>query len=255
MTGDQVERRILAKDASIVREITTFGEVAFPPLLKLIKNDDTYVRKLALTCLEQLGGEQAVKAFVEALNDPALENRALAIDALQKHYNPSIMPSLMEYLQNHPDLYVRTLIPLVMGRIGDVSTIPWLKERLKEEKNPDVANNIRLSLARLGDSDSKEEVMTQLESRSKEVRFSALKKIEYIHDKALVKRLAPLLEDNAEVLNIGKSPYSKFLRMCDFTLYVIASQYDDNPFSFAVVYRNYTKEEIEEVSRFLNSLP
>jgi HEAT repeat protein len=254
MNMTQIKNRILAKDWEVIEDVKSVGPSATAILSQLATHEDRDVRVLSLVCLNETGSEEVSLIFANALKDKEMEVRNRAIAFLEKSYNPSVLPILIKELSSNKDEYIRSRIPLVMGSIGDRKVVPRLREELSRESEGELAENIHLALAKLGEEIEQKHILEGLDSSSDQIRFETLKKVEYIDDKRLVKRLSPLLNDRSEVFNISPGSPDLFMRICDFTVKVIGSL-SDHPFSFpSDEIRIYKDEEITEVKRFVESL-
>ena len=60
------------------------GAAALRPLIKALKDDDRFVRDVAASYLEKMGGPRAVAAFREALNDDDSDVREFAKQSLNR---------------------------------------------------------------------------------------------------------------------------------------------------------------------------
>jgi HEAT repeat protein len=99
-------------------------------LKSLLKNQDTVVRKNAVTFLEMRGGEEAIELLLEVINDQDIDVRFSSIHALKDLGYKKTFEYLIPLL-NHQDLEVRLRAVDVLGQFGSPEAVSRLKKLLK----------------------------------------------------------------------------------------------------------------------------
>ncbi|MCX6827645.1 MAG: HEAT repeat domain-containing protein, partial [candidate division Zixibacteria bacterium] len=145
---------------------------------------------------------------------------------------------------------------LLIGNIGDPKTKDPLCKRLSIEEDIEVKRNIKLALAKLGDTDFQKEIGSYLGNPDERLRYRAIEDLKYINDKRLTKLLLPSLDDTgrANLVSDKSETTPRFARICDAAVTLVA-YLCNNPFSFEVSnMKIYSAEEIEQAKEFLSSL-
>jgi HEAT repeat protein len=250
----EIENKILNKDWEVVSLIETADNKkdALPLLNELYTNRDDDIRSIALHCILSTDTENISKILAKGLSDGNEDIRITSLQNLQTKCDKSILPQLIENLQN-PDENIRGGVSLLIGSLNDTSILPTLHESWDNEADPEVKRSMTLACAKLGDSDKREEILSQFDVSNSELRLQAIEDFKYINDTGFSKRILPALDDtgNAYMINPANDIYS---RVCDAAVTLIAFL-NNNPFSFETSGKKiYTKEEIDEAKQFLQSL-
>ena len=110
---------------------------------------------------------------------------------------------------------------------------------------PNTSEAIRLAMARLGDTDSKDVVLARLDSRDIDTRRKAIEDFVYLRDLASARRLLPLLDDRRDALKAGPTPSTYYLRICDLATDGLGAVLGSTAFPFPTgEYRRYSDEEL-----------
>ncbi|HET6567180.1 MAG TPA: HEAT repeat domain-containing protein [Rhodothermales bacterium] len=256
---DTLEEQILNDHYTAILEARKAGASVLPVLLALVHNERPEVRELSLYCLREIGGDDAAAAFVEALLDPEPQVRGVALGSLHQHPRSSVQEALFRAFDRSNDPYVRQQIPLIFGRMeGDDVRRADVVDRCRREHEPKAREGCMVVMAKWGDEDARHAFVAQLHVSRGRDRVRFLDYAQYIGGSWLLKHLSPLLEDTSPAVRVGvdgipDTPQSR--RVVDLAIDLIA-RIADHRFSFGdTVPTNYTDEQIEEVTRFLKSIP
>jgi hypothetical protein len=220
-----------------------------------LESEDAEVRELALSCLVLTEDEEVTSVLANCLSDEDERIRTRALQSLRSRYDISILRELTNNLTNQ-DSVVRGGVALLIGLIGDTTSVKPLRKRLDDETDLQTEKLMKLALARLGDQDMKEEFASFLESGTAEGgRYQTIRDFEYISDPKLAKRLGPALSDTGDAYNVGRpNEEPEYARVCDAAVTLIGKWFD-KPFSFETDdLKTYSDEEIGEAQRFIESL-
>lgn len=106
---------------------------AIPPLIRLLAARDFQTRATAAQALGKLRAAEAVPALVECIDrGPEDVMRAWAIDALGNIGSKDAVPKLIEVLDS-PELRLRGVAAIALGKIGDPRAVEALKEAAARE--------------------------------------------------------------------------------------------------------------------------
>ena len=254
MADKKFINKIKNKEWDAVQDAKSYSGEVDDKLILLSTDKDPEVRELTLFCLNEIGGEEAIKIFVNSLNDPEEDIRSRACVFLHNHHSNEVLPELQNELKENTDYYVREQVALIIGKIDDPRAIPELQKRYKKEGDEVVKKNISLAMARLKDEDSQKAVLKNLKEEGVAIINQALVDFEYIKDKDMVNDLLPLLNDTRDARNVAPGGHDYFIRVCDVTINVLNSVLDQ-PFDFpAGELRRYTPGEIKKAKSVVKKL-
>ncbi len=254
MDIETLRTAVLEKSDEAVIQAEKIGPSAASMLIELLESPDAEVRDLALCCLVLTGYDKTAAVLVDRLDDDDSQVRTRALQSLRSRYDSSVLPGMIKNLAN-PDPIVRSGVARMIGETGDTSAMKPLYGKLAEETDTEVKEQLKLSLAKLGDERLEDEFASRLDAPGMGGRYRTIRDLEYIGDKRLAKRLMPALSDTGKAYEIGHPEEEpRFARVCDAAVNLIARWFD-NPFSFTVdEFRVYSDEEIAEAERFLGTL-
>lgn len=249
-------QRILNKDRTAILLARQSGSAASPELLPLLKNPDPEVREVALYCLDEAGGPDALKGMLNSLLDDDAQVRAAALQGLNHHPDPSIYDGLLAAYDRSQEPYARQQILLLLGRVASSNGVSDLKRRCAAEQDADAQEGCVVSLARLNDSDAQKEFVRRLQSPDRRARY--LEYCEYIHAPWLMKPLLPILDDKSPMVRVAvdaRPDLIQSLRACDIAVNLIAS-ISGRKFSFEISRSiNYSDVQIAEVKASVQKQP
>jgi HEAT repeat protein len=244
--------RVERKDWRVVRDMTGATEDTLSAIAQLTTSPDREVRILALSCLDEVGGPVARRAFLNALEDREEDVRDRAVQGIEHHATDHDLERIVAQLKTHGDEFVRERLALVIGRIAGRSAVTDLKQVLEAGQPKEVSEAIRLAMARLGDADSKAVVLAGLESPDIDTRRMAIEHFVYLRDPASAPRLLPLLDDRRDALKAGPTPSKHYLRICDLAMDALGEVLGSAAFPFATGQnRRYSEEELATAKRRL----
>ena len=254
MTEQQTVERIRQKDWGLVEEPGKLSAEAAPAIMALLDDGDPQVRELAIYCLNEVGGEIARQGFLKALKDPDDQVRSAACQFLQTNHDREDLPILLGELATNEDEYVREHVALVIGRIGESGVIATLKARQELELDADASHGFSLALIRLGDAESRQAYFERLQQNEPKQIAIALRDFEYIHDRTMLPKIMPLLDDKREAVKVGPSGGAHFIRVCDVVVNVLDVVLD-HPFSFKVnQIRQYSQEQLDNARSVVSKI-
>ena len=171
------------------------GNAAMPALIEALRDEDRRVRRSAVRALGRIGNLAAVPALIEAFGDRTTRN--LAISALGLIGQPAV-PPLIKALRKDKSITRRATTALALGRIGDPTVVPVLIEALKDKYVPVRANAVK-ALGAIGGTPAISALIEALSDKSAPVRATAAKALGIIGDSAAVPALIKALTDETQV--------------------------------------------------------
>jgi HEAT repeat protein len=254
---ETLKAMILEKNPEAALRARQLGRKAAPLLDELSKNEDDGVRRVALNCFREVGGPEAVRAFLRGLADDDPQVAGSAANGFNKHFEPTHAAELFAAYDKAPDPLARQEIGLFLGRSNNVDLKEFRKRR-DAEKEPEALEGVVAGLARLGEKESQEEFVRRLLASKERGRLHYLELGAYIGQPWLLKPLLPLLDDKSGLVTRGidaRPDDMVTLRTCDITVTLVAA-ISKRKFSFPIEERkNYKDPDIDEVRRFLKTLP
>ncbi len=254
---DTLKAMVLEKNPEAALRARQLGRKAAPLLDELSKHQDEGVRRVALNCFREIGGPEAVKAFLRGLTDEDPQVAGSASNGFNKNFEPTHAAELFAAYDKAPEPLARSEIALFLGRSNGVDPKEFRK-RLEAEKEPEAAEGCVVGLARLGDKAAQEEYVRRLHASKERERLRFLEHGSYIGAPWIQKPMLPLLDDKSVLVTQGVDARPKSMiqtRTCDLVVNLVAAV-SGRKFSFKVdPYKNYADPEIEEVRRYLKGLP
>jgi riboflavin synthase len=210
---------------------------------------------LSLYCLAEVCGVNASVSKTNALRDEDINVRSTAAASVLKCYSEASQGVLLKEVSTNEDVNVRSKAALAVGNIGDVSVIERLRAYFDDENDPTVKHSIHIALAKLGSREDQEQVFDKLVSEIVTERYDGLKELEYIRAREHVTRVAALLEDESDIINVAPEPGVLMARICDVAV-MVSAEILDHPFTFSTDrLRVFTESEIDEVQREMYKRP
>jgi twitching motility protein PilT len=109
------------------------GELA-PRLLRLLRDEDWWVRERVMDALVAMAGKQLTRHLVAYLQDPSDIVRRYAADALLRLKDPGALGALVRAAQGDADWWVRERAIEAIGAIGMVrETMPYIIDLMNRE--------------------------------------------------------------------------------------------------------------------------
>jgi HEAT repeat protein len=258
-TMEDLVQAVLNKDPGASSLAKKLGPVANSQLIHLAQDKDAKVRRIALYCLDETGGLEAARTFVEALLDRDSQIRGAALKGLTHHYQLASKERLLEVYDASDDAYVRQQTILFVGKIEPTVDPSEIKKRKEKESDPQALEGVIVVLARFKDEEARTEFVRLLEQSSGTDRLRYLEYCEYLHQPWLLKPMIELVRDTSPAIFVGVDAHPdkvQYIRVCDLVVELVAS-ISNHPFSFPIVKKssNYTVSQIDEVIYFGRGLP
>ncbi len=234
-------------NANDIKILVEEGDLVLLYLVSKSQSHDEKERRAAIEVLGRidekddgiLNKEEIINVIVDALEDsnPKVLNKALGflMDIDEKKVDKKIVDALIKQLDKGQGKAAR-----ILGRVGDPSLIPVLKQYLG--KNVGMTINVRQALAKLGEKKYFDEIVTELESNNHNIRVNAIRNLGYIGNKEAIKKIAEFLfnEENP----ISESRDIKHIP-CRYIAVETLSELISNPPMKKKVAGLYTEEDIK----------
>jgi hypothetical protein len=185
-----------------------------------------------LLTLEIASGHPSVgtsRAILSRLFDSDLAIRSVAAGLIGRCQQRSMVPELIETMRKDLPLDIKGALARQVGIIGGPEAVEPLNKFHTDTREQGYRRDLSLAMARLGQTERKTEAVKRLEANA---RVQALRDIEYIGDRTLVRHLGEVLKDRRDVLDI--TPPHEFpvvwVRVCDVAVQSMAIL--GVPFSF-----------------------
>jgi hypothetical protein len=251
-----LKQQVLDKEPAAALTARQIGPSANLELIKLTRNDDAKVRRIAIYCLNETGGADAAVAFARLTLDQDSQVRAAALEGLANHPADAVPQTLLEAFDQSPDPYVRQQLMMIAARVPGVSTAE-MQKRYEPEKDPEAKEGLVVGLAHRGDPAGQAEFIRGLHAAKDRDLARYLEYAGQIKAKWLLPALLPILDDKTPLVRIGVDGLPHLpdhLRACDIAINLVA-EISGHPFSFRVAGNvNYSDEQIAEVKAFLEPL-
>ncbi len=163
------EERVRQAAAESLEQIELLGELE--QLLRQAVEGARGERVKALFALEKARSERVYPVLLQALEDEDADLRAAAVQVLGRRHHPSTLKAVLKCLKD-PEPAVRVHAAMALGAFGDRRLIPYLAAVLKARDDALVCAAID-SLARIGDPDAEEHLLTALQDPRSKVRAAA----------------------------------------------------------------------------------
>lgn len=192
------------------------GEAAGETARPLAGDPDREVRLLALVCLDIVGGDDAIAAGLDRLSDSDEQVRSSAVMLLLHHPPESHEWELLGRFRSSRDDFLRSQLPRVAGKLNQPALMNEWAALLPVEKNEDVQIGLRVGLARMGESASRDWFLQRLTVADGPPVRQWLADAEYIGQGWVLPGLARLLEKTKRAEDLMPDDgRNRFLRTCD----------------------------------------
>jgi hypothetical protein len=228
------------------------SESALSQLADLATTDSNAdVRKLALTCLTVTGGDQALRAFIGALNDDDPLVQAQALNGLKAHPDLRVSKHVLKAFDGEEEPEVRAELLFILG-LMDGLNVDEVTKRCKKESDEEVKQVCTAALARLGDENARKQFLDEFKAAKGSDLEIKFEHAEYIKQAWLIPVLLEQLNNEEPFRWIGvdgRPDLPQNLRICDAAVNLIAN-ITQKRFSFDISEAvNYTPEQRAEVWR------
>jgi hypothetical protein len=253
--ANDLRATVLEKDWGATLLAREAGPAGAGKIVDLVGHEDRDVRLLTVTCLGDMGGPEAGGALVKALLDEDLQIREVASRGLLQHPDPGLHASLLSAFDASQDAGVRAQIPRIMCAGEKMPDPAPLIERWKKETDDAVREGFVVGLSRCGIEDARTEFVKRLQASTGNGRDRMLEHAEYVSQPWLLKPLKPVLADTTPLRYVGPHGHDVNLRACDIAVRLVA-KISGKAFSFPVTGpKNFTPPQLDEVRKYLDSLP
>ena len=249
-------QQVLDKKPVAAQRAREIGRSANPELIKLTRNDDADVRRVAVYCLKATGGQDAAIVLARLTLDPDVQVRSAALEALSIHSAEAVPSTLLRAFDQSPQPWVRQQLMLIAARVPGVSTAE-IQKRYQAEQVPEAKEGLVVALAERGDPAGRAEFIRGLHAVKGRNLARYLDYAGMLKAKWLLPALAPILDDKTPLVGIGidaKPELPSDLRACDIAVNLVA-EISGHKFSFPIAGDvNYSDAQIAEVKAFLEHL-
>lgn len=187
-------------------------------------NPKESVRLLTLELASEHPSAGASRAILGRLSDSDPTVRSVAGSLIGRILQRPMVPELIKAMKLGLPLDIKGALARQVGFIGGSDAIPPLNDLYRATREPEFRRDLSVAMARLGDAEHKSEAMRRLSDPDAGARVQALRDIEYIGDKSLVRGFGEVLQDRRDVLDI--TPPHEFpvvwVRVCDVAIQSMA---------------------------------
>jgi HEAT repeat protein len=186
----------------IADALVRIGDLAVPPLAKILKAADSRRRRIAAEVLGKIGARSAVPCLTEALDDRHLPVRKASVCSLGEIGEPSAVPSLLKALKQRRRGDWRLGLAEVLEKMGK-SARPGLLAALNSEDR-ELSMNAASILTKAGTSDGKvaQMLIRKLGDMDPKVRADAATALGNVKSRVVVQPLRMALEDENQSVRI-----------------------------------------------------
>lgn len=214
MNGKGLEISLEQASWMAVDEARGMGESAMPVIERFSKDEKFDRRQIAVAAAGAVNTEGAAPILIAGLTDENVNVRLEAAKALQANPFPSAADAVAEMLDNSDEEVLREILALAAGGMGSEKMIEVLK-KIEAADEAQVSVNAQMALAKIGDDQSKQAIIAQLDDPEARTRYNALEKLIYINDPRLAELAIRLLGDTAIASTIGSVRNPQYRRVCD----------------------------------------
>lgn len=226
------------------------GEV----LAELANHQKSSVRLAVLDVAAEVPSAGASRAILSRLRDSNLNVAGTAHSLISCCTQQAVVPDLFEAMRQHSDPKIGATLALQIGVVGARQDINGLSRYGTSATDPQLAHDIGLALARLGDEGEREALIARLIDDDAQIRFQTLRDCEYVQDKTLAAHFGAVLEDERDVVNISHpNSAPEFVRVCDIAVQVLYNL--DYKLSFDAGFPDrWTLEQLQEAKAIVARL-
>lgn len=202
---EELVRQVQNREPRAVLLAAEVGAAANPRLVALLSDPTPKVRRVALYCLKETGGPDAVRAFVAMLGDPDAQVRAAAMGGLEARYadaEPGLAAELLDVYARAPDAALKTPLALLLGRLADTD-VGRLRALLDAETSPLPREALLAAAAKKGDLAARQDFAELLKAARGDALERWMALAEYVGAPWILPSLLPALDDETPVVWIG----------------------------------------------------
>jgi twitching motility protein PilT len=168
------------------------GELA-PRMLRLLRDEDWWVRERVMDALVAMAGKQLTRHLVAYLQDESDIVRRYAADSLLRLKDPASLGALVRAAQSDADWWVRERAIEAVGAIGMRETIPYIVDLLNRE--PDLRRSCIEALQAMRADEAAPHVAALIPEADTDMRLVILSCLETLDEPGQAAAVMPLLED------------------------------------------------------------
>ncbi len=168
------------------------GELA-PRLLRLLRDEDWWVRERVMDALVAMAGKQLTRHLVAYLQDPSDIVRRYAAESLLRLKDASSLGALVRAAQGDADWWVRERAIEAIGAIGLRETIPYVVDLLSRE--PDLRRSCIEALQAMHADEAAPHVAALLPDSDPDMKLIVLACLETLDEPGQAPAIVPLLDD------------------------------------------------------------
>jgi len=191
-----------SRDAGVRRQsveiIAAVGEPLqgmWPKLLRLLRDEDWWVRERVVDALVKLAGRKITRHVAQYLQDDSDVVRRYAVEVLERLQDPESMGLLLKTATDDQDWWVRERAVECLGTMGDPKIIPHLSALAR--KDPTMVLVVVQALGAIGHKDALPILLEFLRHDDAEIRHQALQVVGLVGDRSCVDQVKPLVSDTA----------------------------------------------------------
>jgi twitching motility protein PilT len=177
----------------IVKEIGAPVQDLWPRLLRLLRDQDWWVRERVVDVLAEMAGHELTRHVVTYLSDPSDVVRRYAVEVLMRIRDPRALGALVKTASEDEDWWTRERAVECMGAIGDPVVIPHVVKLATQD--PDLCFPAVQALGMLKATEGMSFLCVSLGNEDPDVRLEAVRSLRAINDPASANELASLLGD------------------------------------------------------------
>lgn len=248
----ELTQLISKKDWRAVELARASGPAVVAEIEPYLRNPDPAVRVLAVDCLDAAGGANVPDLLIRALADANEQVRINAINALHAHPPKGQETTLLQAFDadRTRDGFVRQQIPMILGRMAALSTIPDLRRRLGVERRQDIKDGLIAGLAKMADQPARAEFGEMLREARGERTAELMEYVRYLDEPWVIPLLVPVLQRRDIAIDLSTHRKTLRRRECDLAVDEVL-RISKARFSFELdEIAQYTDAQIEEVLRY-----
>ena len=214
MNGNTLEIYFQQANWAAVDETMRLRESALPTIKKYGQDKDYQKRQIAVECAGVIGGEVAAQILIAGLKDDNINVRLSAAKTLERNPNSSATEAVVELVNESDEEVLREILALAAGHLPGEKTVEVLK-KIEQADEQQVSVNAQMALAKLGDEEAKQAIISQLDDALPRTRYDALEKLIYIDDASLARYAKKHLVHKSPAVMIGTVKSPRYRRVCD----------------------------------------
>jgi twitching motility protein PilT len=177
----------------VVRQVgDPMGEL-WPRLLRLLRDEDWWIRERVVDVLVEVAGSELTRHVVAYLNDDSDVIRRYAVEVLMRIRDPRSVGALVRAAQEDKDWWVRERAVEAIGVLGEVRAVPHVIAMA--EADPALGYAAVQALGQLRSPDALRFLGRALAAEDADLRLEALSAVEAVGDPSVSGWVQPLLDD------------------------------------------------------------